>query len=138
MHRLFGLGIAMISAQGLAADSSPAALRFELNAIEQVETGCRLSFVAENGLSADIGGLVLETVFFDPDDRVTLMTMLDFGALPHGRSRVRQFALAGQACSGIGQILFNGVESCDGAGITPDSCEAALTVSSRTEIGVAR
>lgn len=143
MRHVFGLGLALICAQSLAAETTPTTpnsdlLNLELNALEAMPEGCRLTFVADNQLPADIDRLVLETVLFDPAGQVTQMTMLDFGAIPAQRSRVRQFALTPTPCTGLGQILFNGVQSCEGAGASPSACEAALTVSSRTDIEVAR
>ena len=78
------------------ADASPV-LGLALNTVSATEAGgCRLSFVIRNDLGADIESLVAEAVLFDVAGRVAVMTLFDFGSLPEGRPRVRQFDLAGQ------------------------------------------
>lgn len=105
-------------------------IAIELNSLEPHDATCRLVFTAK--ASGSIDGLVLETVLFDKDGAVMLLTLFDFADLPADRLRVRQFDLAGQTCDGIGRILFNGVDSCDGAG-----CTDALSLTSRiAELGV--
>ena len=67
---------------------------------------------------------------------VAKLTMLDYGALPAGRPRVRQFDLAGQRCDGIGGVLINGIGTCEGDGLTPSACLDGLRLSSDTDIEV--
>ncbi|MFV0491688.1 MAG: hypothetical protein ACK5M4_07705 [Pseudorhodobacter sp.] len=119
------------------AQDGKAALTIEVNAAQSVENGCNLSFLVENSLDSDIAGAVFETVIFNAEGQVARMTLFDFGALPAGRPRVRQFVLGGQGCDAIGRILFNGAQSCTGEGLTPAACEAALKLQSRTNIEVA-
>ncbi|WP_417258954.1 hypothetical protein [Celeribacter sp.] len=132
------LGLILASGQASLAQDPSATLALELNTATPTETGCSLTFVAQSTLPDDVDALVLETVLFDTSGQVSLMTMLDFSALPSGRSRVRQFALPNAPCDQIGKLLFNGVQTCDGAQASPASCDAALTVSSRTDIEVTR
>lgn len=105
-------------------------LSFELDSLEQVETACRLSFVARNGFDDDLDALILEAVAFNTDAGIAQISLLDFGALPSGSPRVRQFDLAETACDEIGSVLINGVQRCEGAG----DCEAAMSVSSRAGV----
>lgn len=115
-------------------------LSVELNSADTSEAegapACTLSFFAINGLSSDVDGLVLETVIFDTDGKVDRLTLFDLGALPMARPRVRQFAVPGVGCDGIGQILINGVQSCSGTELTPGLCTDALLPSSRVEIKI--
>ena len=121
--------------------SGSASLGIELNSVAQEGAACRLVFVVENGMGVDLSAAVFETVLFDRDGRVVTLTLFDFGALPAGRTRVRQFDLAGTTCDDLGRLLLNGANACaaDGdawAAITPESCAAALRWSSRTAIEV--
>jgi hypothetical protein len=119
---------------GAAAQGTPPPhLELELNALDPVDTGCRLTFLAVNQQGADIDKLVVETVLFTTEGRVDRLTLFDFGALPLSRPRVRQFNLPDLACDRLGQVLINGVQTCEGAGLAPGGCAAALKLGSRTD-----
>ena len=105
----------------------------ELNAVVEQDSGCRITFVATNTLDADLSALVVEAVIFTPDGLVDRLALLDFQTLPQTRPRVRQFDLPGLACDRIGQVLINAVGTCTGEGVQPDSCAAAIAVSSRID-----
>src|SRR6056297_1768846 len=138
-----GLGLALVGpqmrpamAQSTRAPTGPN-LSVTLNTVAATEAGgCRLSFVIRNDLGADIESLVAEAVLFDTDGRVATMTLFDFGSLPEGRPRVRQFDLAGRGCDGIGGVLVNGIGTCEGDGLTPAACLTGLRLSSETAIEV--
>ncbi|EAQ27418.1 hypothetical protein [Roseovarius sp. 217] len=121
-----------------AQDASPSPqLDLALNAVTPTEAGgCRLSFVIRNDLGAAIEKLEAEAVLFDAEGQVATLTLFDFGTLPAGRPRVRQFDLAGQTCENIGQVLINGIGTCEGAGIAPGACLDALRLSTQTTIEV--
>jgi len=112
----------------------------ELNAAHSTEGGCTFSFLLVNGLAAPIDALIVEAVLFDTGGGVERLTLFDFGRLPAGRPRVRQFAVPGPACDGFGAILINGAETCDmGADMGPDPgattiCEDGLDPRSRVAI----
>jgi hypothetical protein len=126
-----GLIAGSLTAPPLRAEG--ASLALELNAVTQQEGGCRVTFLATNGLAAPIDALVLEAVILSPQGLVDRLALLDFQSLPQARPRVRQFDLPGLACDAIGQILINALGSCTGTSITPDSCAAALTLRSRLD-----
>lgn len=112
-------------------------LGLALNAVTATETGgCRLTFVIRNDLGAPIDKLVAEAVLFDAEGRVATMTLFDFGTLPEGRPRVRQFDLSGQSCAGIGEVLVNGIGTCEGTDLSPDACLEGLRLSTDTDIEV--
>lgn len=112
-------------------------LEVELNAADPVEGGCRLSFVAQNQLGADLRALVFETVLFGRDQQVRQLTLLDFRDLPQDRLRVRQFDVPGIACDDLGRILLNAAATCDGAGLDPAACMAGLVPQSRLDMELA-
>lgn len=132
----------LTTALALAALPAPAQeeigerLLIELNAVESHEDGCKLSFLVLNGYPADIDRAVFETVLFDAGGQVDRLTLFDFGALPANRPRVRQFVVPGVDCAGLGRVLFNGAQTCEGAGLDPRACETGLRLESRTDIEV--
>lgn len=115
-----------------AAAQDDGEIALDLNRMDPVEDACRLTFVADNTL-ADLSALALETVLFDQDGRVVALTLFDFGEMPEGARRVRQFDVAGQGCADIAQVLINGVSSCTGEGLDTQVCAQALRVTGSVE-----
>jgi hypothetical protein len=112
------------------------ALSVELNGTGQEGAACRLTFVVENRMGADLETAVFETVLFDKAGAVLTLTLFDFGALPEGRSRVRQFDLAETDCGSLGRVLLNGAHACKGEGIDAAACDAGLALSTRTDVEI--
>ena len=131
----FGQGAAAETPAAVAATAAPS-LKVELNAADTTEANCKLTFLITNDLSAPLDKAVYETVLFDREGTVNRLTLFDFGQLPVGRPRVRQFVVPQTTCENLGRILFNGAQSCDGAGIEAGICESALAPATRTEIEV--
>jgi|TARA_R110002051_G_scaffold103335_3_gene175121 hypothetical protein len=119
-----------------AQDVQGAYVSIELNALQQVEDSCRISFLVQNGHSFDIEQAVYEAVLFDTDGRVDRLTLFDFGALPSARPRVRQFVVPGLACESLGRLLINGAETCAGADVPEDACGKDLNLRTRTDVEV--
>jgi len=115
----------------LHADEAGASLSLDLNTAENVDGACRLTFMVENTLTHDLTALAYETVVITTAGEVERLTIFDFGAVPAGRPRVRQFDLTGISCDTIGRLLINGASAC--AGATPDACIDALKLESRTK-----
>ena len=139
----FLAALSLTIAQGAAAETPAAtpasaspALKVELNAADTTEANCKLTFLITNELSAPLDKAVYETVLFDREGTVNRLTLFDFGELPVGRPRVRQFVVPQTTFENLGRILFNGAQSCDGAGIEAGTCESALAPATRTEIEV--
>jgi hypothetical protein len=132
------LAAALTGAAPAAAENAAAepALIVELNAVGQQGDACRLTFVAENGLGADVASAVFETVLFDREGQVLTLTLFDFQDLPSGRPRVRQFDIPATDCGALGRILINGASACEGEGLDAGSCMTSLRWRSRTGIEV--
>lgn len=111
-------------------------IAIELNAVQTTDDACTLTFMITNGFEGSIDQLVYETVLFDTSGQVNRLTLFDFGALPPARPRVRQFAVPQITCGQLGRVLFNGANTCEGAGLVPDQCSAALVPTSRLKIEV--
>ena len=129
--------LALVATSAAAQDGEPASgLLVELNAAETEEQSCKLSFLIVNDHPSDIDKAVFETVIFDASGQVERLTLFDFGALPAGRPRVRQFVISQTPCDDIGQLLFNGADTCEGDGLGPGACTLDLRLESRTGIEV--
>ena len=126
----------ILPAATLAQGSEEPALTLELNTADNVGEACRLTFLLSNGLERDIDKLVAETGLFSDEGEVILLTLFDFGELPVGRPRVRQFRVPDTSCERLGQVLVNGLDTCQIAGEQSGHCTDALEVSSRVRIGM--
>ena len=132
--------LALMLAAGSAARADEtdigAKVSIELNAAKSTEGGCTLTFLVINGHGRQIEKAVYETVLFDNGGQVDRMTLFDFGTLPAGRPRVRQFAVPGTSCEKLGQVLINGAHACTAPGLSDGACEAGLQLGTRTDIEV--
>jgi hypothetical protein len=126
------LAIALCLAASAVMADAGGRIALDLNRLDPVDAGCRLTFVVQNDLT-DLEGLVVETVIFDPAGRVAAFSLFDFGALPLGAMRARQFDLAGQGCDDVAQVLANGVASCTGDGVDAPVCARALDLTATAD-----
>ncbi|MEM9498761.1 MAG: hypothetical protein AAGA28_12640 [Pseudomonadota bacterium] len=137
-HRsaIAALAVCALPGAGLAqsAQSPPSQLFLELNAVQDVENACRLTFVARNGTGTDIEKAVFETVIFDKSGGVVRLSLFDFRDLPTDRPRVRQFDLSGMACTDVGQALINGANTCVVDGADSAVCQDSLSLGSRLDV----
>lgn len=115
---------------------SPAPLNIELNAADTVGESCRLSFLLKNDAPTDIDAFVAETVLFSDTGQVALLTLFDFGTLPSGRPRVRQFQVPEISCDRLSTVLINGADTCEGVDHSTSRCAAALTLTTRVKIAL--
>ena len=136
------VALPVLLAQGAVAETeaktapAPAGLQVELNAAETTDANCKLTFLITNTLDTPLEKAVYETVLFDQNGTVDRLTLFDFGTLPVGRPRVRQFVVPQTTCENLGRILFNGAQTCAGEGVDAGTCESDLGLTSRTEIEV--
>lgn len=113
---------------------APSGLQIELNTIQDVEGACRLTFVAQNLTDTAIETASFETVVFDASGKVVTFTLYNFRELPIDLPRVRQFDVRGEACSNIGRVLINGLNSCVIGGSESEFCLKAMNLNSRTDV----
>lgn len=109
-------------------------LYLELNAVQNVQGACRLTFLARNDTASPIEQAVFETVVFDGSGGVVSLSLFDFRELPLNRPRVRQFDLPGMSCENIGQALINGASTCTVDGGASTICQDALKLNSRLSV----
>lgn len=125
---------APVFAQG--AETAAAGLSVELNDVATSERGCKLTFVAGNDLAQPVSKVSFEFVLFDQKGRVERMAVLDFRDLPAGKTKVRQFDLAGTKCDALGSLLINDAPVCTGAGIDKSACMQGLRTGSKSPVGL--
>ncbi len=130
------VGLGFASAAVAQDTESRAAVEIELNAVDANEGSCTLTFMVTNGHTGPIEKVVYETVLFDSAGQVERLTLFDFGTLPPGRPRVRQFSIPGIACDDLSQVLINGARTCDALDLAETACEASLILETRTRIGL--
>jgi hypothetical protein len=131
------LALALPAAWPVAAQESEKggpSLAMDLNGLSQTEDGCRLTFVIENRLPADLSRAVFEFALFNSDGLVERLLTLDFKELPKGRTRVRQFDLADLQCGSLARILVNDARECGGDGVEPVACMRDLMATTATDI----
>lgn len=135
MHRtIVALCLAGLASTVAAEPPAPASLSLELNHLAQVESGCQLTFVAESAHPEGIENVIFETVLFDSSGAVDRLTLFDFGQIPAGVPRVRQFLVPELSCAALNRMLINGVSFCSAPGQGAGACTDGLTVKSRTDV----
>lgn len=111
-----------------------AGVTLELNNADIVGESCRLTFVVTNNTEAEIEQVIYETVLFSKDGQVVLLTLFNFGTLPIGVPRVRQFQIPDTGCAALSSVLINGLNTCTVGGQDSELCKTGLTTFSRTDI----
>ncbi len=134
---------AVVLAGSLALTALPAAAQdaaeFSLelnNAAETTAGGCRLTYVATNKTGQELGQTAYEVAVFNAEGVVSRILVLEFGALTVGKTKVVQFDLSDQPCTGLSRIVVNDVAACtlaDGSG-EGDFCLSGLVTASRSTI----
>ncbi|TIP06317.1 MAG: hypothetical protein E5X72_03260 [Mesorhizobium sp.] len=132
----FAMSLAMVPAwaQSAPAPAPASVLSLELNAAQPSEKGCRLTFVVNNALGADLSKAAFEIALFNEAGVVDRLTVLDFKDLPSGKTKVTRFDLSGAECGKLSRVLINSATECAGRGVDPAACMRALKTSTRTAI----
>lgn len=93
-----------------------------------------MTFVVTNGLDRDIDKAAYEIGLFNSEGLVERLMVLDFQALPEGKTKVRQFDLAQTDCARIGRVLINDETACEGDNVSPGACIRDLVTTSRADV----
>jgi hypothetical protein len=127
------MSLAMVPAWSQQSAPVPA-LSLELNGAQPSDKGCRLTFVVNNNLGADLSKAAFEIALFNEAGVVDRLTVLDFKELPAGKTKVTRFDLAGTECSKVSRVLLNSATECAGTGIEPNACMRKLKTDTKTSI----
>jgi hypothetical protein len=125
---VLSLFTAVIAYAAPVAASEP--IRLELNALENAESRCRVSFVIENKAQAALDNLRLELAVFNRDGIVQRRVSADMGPVRAAKTVVKSFTIDG-GCEEIGAILVNDVTAC--APGDANACLDRLALSSRAK-----
>ncbi|RWX62861.1 hypothetical protein EN780_25380 [Mesorhizobium sp. M4B.F.Ca.ET.089.01.1.1] len=128
------LAMSLAAAPAWAQSASAPQLSLELNAAQPSDKGCRLTFVVNNALGADLSKAAFEIALFNEAGVVDRLTVLDFKELPAGKTKVTRFDLAGTDCAKVSRVLINSAAECAGAGVKPAGCMRGLKTSTKTGI----
>ncbi|MEI9428154.1 hypothetical protein [Mesorhizobium sp. Cs1299R1N3] len=116
------------------AEQSEPVLTLELNAARPSDKGCRLTFLVNNNLGADLTKAAFEIALFNEAGVVDRLTVLDFKDLPSGKTKVTRFDLAGTDCTKVSRVLINSATECAGTGLEPAACMRKLKTDTRTGV----
>lgn len=137
MRHIFCVLTGLAALWGAAGSAGTAkGISMELNAADLVGEACRITFVVTNQTDTPVDKAIYETVLFSKKGSVLMLTLFDFGALPTGVPRVRQFQVSDTSCSRIGMVLINGANTCTVAGDPNDICGSGLDTTSRIDIAL--
>ena len=125
--------LSMLPHLASAEDKAPG-LSLELNKLAKSESGCLATFMVRNGFETPLEKVAFEIVLFNGDGLVDRMMVLDFSPLSTGKTRVRQFDLAGADCNSISRVLINDAAACEGASVSATACLERLETNARPEV----
>lgn len=129
-----GLSLTLAIPGGPALAQQAGAFTLELNNLEAVDAGCRLTFVAQNNTGIELTRTSYDVAVFDGTGAVSDRLILEFGHLPEDKTRVVQFLLE-RSCGDLSRLLLNEAEEClDAAGRDTPICMTALRASSRSNV----
>ena len=134
MKRLFlAISLALLALPAAKAQGA-GEIFMELNRVQTVENGCRITLLMQNGLEADIASFGFEVAVIDKTGLVGGLILVRSGQLRAGREQVKLFDLPGTECENIERLLVNNVVECEGEGLSPDLCQRASVATSRLDI----
>jgi hypothetical protein len=101
---------------------------------EEHADGCRVHLVVENASPRAYSSYRLDLVIFARDGVIARRLALETAPLRANKTMVKEFALNGLACAGVGRILLNDVSACVSAEVHMDDCVASTRISSRAAV----
>ena len=128
-----GVASTLVFAPTIAAAQS-GNFALELNNASDAGSGCRLTYVATNNTGTALTKTSYEVAIFDGTGVVSRILVLEFGALPLGKTKVVQFDLTDQPCANISRIIVNNLAECASEQGNHDFCISGLITNSRNEI----
>jgi hypothetical protein len=117
-----------------AVNAGSESLHIELNRLEEHADGCRVHLVVENASPRAYSSYRLDLVIFARDGVIARRLALETAPLRANKTMVKEFALNGLACAGVGRILLNDVSACVSAEVHMDDCVASTRISSRAAV----
>jgi hypothetical protein len=131
--------IALLAGAALAplAAQSPS-LDVELNKIEDNAGRCSAAFVLKNQTGETIDQLRLDLYVFDKAGVIARHLFLDTGPLRDGKTSVASFAILDKSCTEVGRLLVSDVPVCKTHSGKEVDCVAALNLTSKASVELAK
>src|ERR1043165_9836770 len=103
-----------------------------LNAVENAENRCRLTFVIENRGKTAIESLKLDLALFSTEGAVYRRMLVDMAPLRPAKTIVKTFSTEGD-CAQLSAVLVTEINACQPGDAAP--CQDQLALSSRVKKG---
>jgi hypothetical protein len=105
-------------------------MHVELNALENSENRCRITFVIKNEGKTAVESLKLELVLFNTEGTVFRRMLVDLAPVRPAKTVAKTFATDG-ACAQLSAVLVNEVAACQPG--EPSACLDQLALSSHVK-----
>ncbi len=123
---------------GGTGEAAAQTLDIELNKLEDVGGQCAASLLLTNRLSETLDRVRFDLYVFDKAGVIARRLLLDTGPMRVDKTTVATFALLDRPCGTIGRLLLNDVPLCKTKAGTDVDCVAALNLTSRASIELAK
>jgi hypothetical protein len=123
---------------GGAGQAAAQTLDIELNKLEDAGGQCVASLLLTNRLSETLEQVRFDLYVFDKGGVIARRLLLDTGPMRTGKTTVASFALLDQPCGNVGRLLVNDVPLCKTAAGADVDCVAALNLTSRAAVPLAK
>ena len=131
---LFAAALALWSGGAGAAQT----LDIELNKLEDVGGQCVASLVLTNRLSETLEQVRFDLYVFDRNGIIARRLLLDTGPMRTDKTTVASFVLLSRPCADVGRLLVNNVPLCKTVAGASVDCVAALNLTSRAAVPLAK
>lgn len=113
------------------AQAQSQGLNLELNYTEDLQNGCRMTFLVSNSTSISFKSFAYEFVVLNDKGQAVEFAKLEFGAVAPNKLKAYRFDLEGRSCKQISQLLINDTLACETTRGTSPVCTQALNATSR-------
>ncbi len=122
----------------LGGPAAAQTLDIELNKLEDVGGQCVASLLLTNRLSETLEQVRFDLYVLDKTGVIARRLLLDTGPMRAEKTTVASFALLDQPCGNVGRLLLSDVPLCKTAAGADVDCVAALNLTSRAAVPLAK
>jgi hypothetical protein len=123
---------------GAAGAAAAQTLDIELNKLTDAGGQCVASLLLTNRLSETLDQVRFDLYVFDRAGIIARRLLLDTGPMRAGKTTVASFALIDQPCGNVSRLLVSDVPLCKTAAGDAVDCVAALNLTSRAAVPLAK
>lgn len=125
----------LILARAAAAAQS---LDLELNKLSDLDGHCAASLLLTNRMGPTLDQVRFDLFVMGKDGVIARRLLLDTGPMRDGKTTVATFAVFDRPCTEIGRLLISDVPVCKTEARQDLDCVAALNLSSRADVELAK